>query len=119
MPEHEDTGNPNVFTIFQGKYGITPAEGCALANDSAMLTTMCIVEIMGDAELTAYVDGSVFATLHEECWPESEVHMPVYFNDTLVKLIIATSGEMSLSGASGDGTVHLEGLCFSNCDRWY
>lgn len=119
MPEDEDTGNPDVFTIFQGKYEIAPSEGCTLANDSAMLTTMCIVELMGDAELTGYVDATAFATLPEECKPESEIHMPVYFDDALVKLIITADGAMSLSGASGDGTVHLEGMCFNNCDRWY
>lgn len=117
--ENVDTGNPDVFTIFEGQYDIALAGNCSMDNASTMLTIMCVVCIMSDAVLTGYTDGETFATLASECCPDEPIKLPVFFDDSVVALGIGTDGAMTATGASGDGTLHLEGLCFNNCDRWY
>lgn len=118
MPEDIDLGNPNVFYIFQGKYELVLEPKCTMDNSSVMLTKMCTVEFMGDATLTEY-SGGTFATLPDDCCPSSDIAIPVIANDMHTVLYITSDGKLSIAGTENSYIVHLNGICFNNCDRWY
>lgn len=90
MPE---TGNPNVYTIFKGKYALTLEDGVSSTNNVLMLTMVDVVQFLGD-----YTTGAsgVVGTVPEECRPVAETYVPCYD---------ATTGAVSFVRVMKDGTV--------------
>ena len=70
-----ETGNPNVYTVFKGKYEVTLEDGATSTNKVLMLTTANVVQFLGD-----YVTGTsgVLGSVPEACRPLAETYVPCY-----------------------------------------
>lgn len=119
-----DTGNPNVFTTFKGRYLLVAAPGHVVDTDVVMLSCTNDVQILGDFTLTDYVAESVIFTLPEECRPGKYVAIPVVLQDS-----VRYSTDILLVGPNGEGSLMLDhdgvrflmlsGVNFNISDRWY
>lgn len=107
-----ETGNPNVYTIYRGKYSITAPDGlshyCMLSNTNDVI-------FMGD--YTSDSNGLV-CTLPSELRPESEVVFPVCTGTTgtLDVIKIAVNGEMT---SSANTLIRLKGFTFNISCNYY
>lgn len=144
MPENVDAGNPNVFTVFKGKYDLTPAAGVSFDSVATMKTCVNNVQFMGDAVIEKYVEGDVFATLHEECKPDHEVKCPIVWETSATPpdiqlvtfladgsmvvagdsegvgiLTINEEGKMMFSKSAEKLTLHTRGVLFNVSNVWY
>lgn len=122
-----DLGNPNVFTLFKGRYDLTPVASLGTWDKTTvMLTSTNEVQILGDLTLDqAYTEGTVVAVLPEEVRPSKTVAFPVIYqtgqtNYGLMELGIRPNGEMVLGRRAAAGTViRVNGCQFNISDRWY
>lgn len=124
-----DTGNPNFFKTFKGRYVLaSTAPEAAFTTDVVMLSCTNDVQIIGDAALTDYAAGDVFATLPPECAPGTPVRVPVVVEEEVAVLAVEPSGSLSLVAvANGNtafqtpftGTLYTSGINFNISDRWY
>lgn len=109
MPE---TGNPNVYTIYRGKYSITAPDGlthyCMLGNTNEVI-------FMGD--YTSDSNGIV-CTLPTELRPESELVFPVCTGTTgtLDIMKIDVNGEIT---SSANTLIRLKGFTFNISCNYY
>lgn len=121
----QDTGNTNVFTVWQGRYEIVPdARHCALDVTRVMLTCTNMVQFMGDAVLTDVASGTTFMAMPEECRPSEEVRVPVAYGDMVVLMVVSSDGSVSLMPSVGHelpsaGRVCLHGVNYNVSNRWY
>lgn len=117
-----DTGNPNFFKTFKGRYELVPASGQTTDSNVVMLSCVNDVQFMGDFLLTNYVAGDAIATLPEECRPGKIVKVPVVFNDgadAIVVMTVNTDGTMTLPCDFASATLYLSGINFNISDNWY
>lgn len=122
MANLEDTGNPNFFTTFKGRYSLVAAPGVTTSSTTVMLSCVNDVQVIGDFVLTNYAAGDLFATLPTECAPGNLVKIPVVVTgDTPVVdiLTIGIDGAMFLLNNYATGMVHLSGVNFNISDKWY
>ena len=102
---------------------LTLADNVTCANPCCILTINDTVQLMADAVLTGYASGSPVATLPESMSPLAGTTVPVCLTEadgvSVVPLSISTGGVLSLTRDVESGTVHLNGLEFNCCDRYY
>lgn len=126
-----DVGNPNVFTIYKGKYELTPTEA-TFESTSLMLTIQNMVQFLCDATIWTRED---VCTLPEECRPKNMVVLPVCGSTNLNNIVVTTltinpDGEVLFKQLPKERvddntdieqiiTLHLNGLSFSIGDNWY
>lgn len=114
-----DTGNPNVYTTFKGRYELVPAAGQSVDTNVVMLSCTNDVQPLGDWTLVDYVGGTTFATLPAECRPGKEVMAPVVVDGTIEVMTVQTNGDMALVASHDMGVLYLSGINFNISDRWY
>ena len=118
------TGNPNVYTIFAGKYNLSLGEGVTMENTSVMLTQTNEVIFMGNCEVVAYTEGENILDLPEQCYPPLMFTLPVYHKDgagayQIVPLEIYPNGDIACPVALTDGTLYTGGRSFNIGGKWY
>ena len=74
---------------------------------------------MGNISLTNYQSGTMFATLPESMRPLDNVMIPVFLNDTLVRVTLNPDGELSIAQDVDGETLYMNGVSFNVCDRYY
>lgn len=117
-----DTGNPNFFTTFKGKYQCVEGTATIMNTTVVMLSCTNDVQILGDAALTNYTANDEVLVLPTECRPDRVVKIPVIVNDgtdRVVPLTIDTNGNCSLPYSYASADVYLSGVNFNVSDRWY
>lgn len=111
MPE---TGNPNVYTIYRGKYPITAPDGL---EHYCMLTNANDVVFCGD--YTADANGLV-CTLPTKLRPESELIFPICATlngaTNTTNLVIKTNGKVTSKVSS---KIRLKGFSFNISCNYY
>ena len=118
------TGNPNVYTIFAGKYDVSLGEGVTMGNTSVMLTQTNEVIFMGNCEVAAYTEGELILDLPEQCYPPMMFTIPVYHKGHdglygIVPLEIHPNGHVSCPVALTDGALYTGGRSFNIGGKWY
>ena len=118
------TGNPNVYTIFAGKYNVSLGKDVTMENTSVMLTQTNEVIFMGNCEVAAYTEGALILDLPEQCHPPMAFTIPVYHEDGagvygIVPLEINPNGDISCPVALADGTLYTGGRSFNIGGNWY
>lgn len=98
---------------------LTLADTATCDNPCCILTLDCCVELMGNITLANYTAHSTFATLPDSMHPNYAIKIPVYLGDSLTLLTIANTGEMSISSATAQDTLFLNGVLFNVCDQYY
>ena len=124
MPVGIDTGNPNVFTLYKGKYEMDFVEGVSSSDDpSVMLTSNDIVCFLRDIELQTYTAGSRIATMPDACRPAADVILPVAVsvgeNRTIELLTVEDDGMMSLAKDVQGAIVEVAGLTYNIGAKFY
>lgn len=124
MADGVDTGNPNFFTTFKGKYSLEPNENVELA-ETVMLSCTNDVIFTGNATFVEAVEegASLVCALPGECHPSSVVRVPVCFlggKSEMAMLQIDANGLVWLmrNVAAGD-TLFLNGVSFNISGNWY
>ena len=118
------TGNPNVYTIYSGKFELTLGEGVTMENKAVMLTQTNEVIFMGNCEVAAYTEGEMILDLPEQCYPPMTFTIPAYHEDStgayeVVPLEIHQNGNISCPVALADGTLYTGGRSFNIGGKWY
>lgn len=118
------TGNPNVYTIYAGKYTVSLGKNATMENTTVMLTQTNEVIIMGNCEVAAYAEGALILDLPEQCCPPMMFTIPVYHEDAtgayeIVPLEIHPNGEISCPVALTDGALYTGGRSFNIGGKWY
>lgn len=118
------TGNPNVYTIYAGKYNVSLGDGVTMENTSVMLTQTNEVIFMGNCEVVAYTEGEPILELPEQCYPPLTFTIPVYHKDgagvyEMVPLEIYPNGDISCPVALTDGKLYTGGRSFNISGKWY
>lgn len=110
-----DKGNPNVFTVFKGRYEVTLADGATSSNAKVMLTCVNAVQFMGN--YTANESGLI-GTLPDGCRPLTTVYVPCYSstNNSMQSVTVAATGV--ISGKSGY-LYNLAGCMFNISGNYY
>lgn len=107
-----ETGNPNVYTIYRGKYPITAPDGLT---HYCMLTNVNDVVFCGN--YTADANGLV-CTLPNGIRPESTIHFPAYNeDDAMVHMEVSPQGTVTCDTPSK--LVYLRGLSFNISCNYY
>lgn len=119
-----DTGNPNVYTTFQGRYSVTVPTGTTTSNLFVMLSNVNDVQFMGDFQRSGYIANSVLLTLPTECRPSAETWFICTVTETLGTVTdiakIINDGTVRLQSAHiGAVTVRLRGTSFNISDNFY
>lgn len=122
--EYVDTGNTNVFTLWEGKYSLASVASNVLpSTGEIMITCLNNLQILQDFEVANYIKESPIITLPEECRPTSSIITPVciYDNDkySVVPLGIKPTGEIVLYNDYNYAIIHLSGIYPSISERWY
>lgn len=126
-----DIGNPNVFTIYKGRYQLTPTQA-TFASTNVMLTIQNMVQFLCDATIWTRED---VCTLPEQCRPKNMVVLPVCGSTNLNNVVVTTltinpNGNVVFKQLPKEKvnentdieqiiTLHLNGLSFSIGDNWY
>lgn len=97
---------------------LTLSDNASTENNCTVMSLNNSVSFMGNIELNGYTAYSTFATLAESMRPKEEVAIPVYVEDELTRLTIATDGKMSLA-IDADGILYINGIIFSANSRYY
>lgn len=107
-----ETGNPNVYTIYRGKYSITAPDG---------LTHYCMLSNTNDVifcgDYTSDSNGLV-CTLPSELRPESELVFPVCTGNTGIvdAILIGINGEIT---STANTLIRLKGFTFNISCNYY
>ena len=123
MPEEVDTGNPNVYTTYKGRYQMQYAAEATAESANVMLTASNSVQFLADVQLTGYTAGQPFATLPTQCTPDDNVffycvlEVGTVISSALVQ--INPAGEMMLDINVSDGVLHITGAMFNIACNWY
>lgn len=96
---------------------LSPSAECN--NPCCILTINNDVMLMGNISLTNYQSGTMFATLPESMRPLDNVMIPVFLNDTLVRVTLNPDGELSIAQDVDGETLYMNGVSFNVCDRYY
>ena len=118
------TGNPNVYTIYAGKFELGLGEGVTMENASMMLTNANEAIFMGNCKVVAYTEGEPILELPEQCYPPLMFTIPVYHKDgagvcKIVPLEIYPNGDVSCPVALTDGALYTGGRSFNIGGNWY
>lgn len=108
-----DTGNPNVFKTFQGRYQVTVADGASYGSTAVMLSCVNDVIFMGNA--MSNQDGLIM-TLPSDCTPNETVMLPCGSDDGVLLLSVETDG--SISGQPNT-MYHANGISFNISGNFY
>lgn len=123
MADGIDTGNPNVFTTFKGRYLLDDSYGYTVDNPYVMLSCTNDVQLLGDWVLQDYLPDVAFALLPSECRPAKTVKVPVAVetqDDVKMEILtIDPDGSMSLPIDVSYAMVYLSGVSFHISLRWY
>lgn len=109
------TGNPNVFTIFNGRHKVTLADNASASNENVMLTCINTIQFMGS--FTANADGEI-GTLPEACRPLAAIHVPCYSETANSMQSIAVSAEGVMTGEPSY-VYNLGGCMFNISGNYY
>lgn len=96
---------------------LSPSAECD--NPCCILTINNDVMLMGNISLTNYQAGTMFATLPTSMRPMDNVMIPVFLNDTLVRVMLNQDGELSIAQDVNGETLYMNGVSFNVCDRYY
>ena len=96
---------------------LSPSAECD--NPCCILTINNDVMLMGNISLTNYQSGTMFATLPESMRPMSNVMIPAFLNDALVRVMLNPDGELSIAQDVNGETLYMNGVSFNVCDRYY
>lgn len=110
-----DKGNPNVFTVFRGRYALTMAEGASGGNENVMLT--CVNDVQFMATYTANASGELF-TLPEACRPSTAVYVACYSATTDAVEFVRVLPTGAVSGKAGYA-YSLSGCSFNISGNYY
>lgn len=118
------TGNPNVYTIYAGKFELGLGEGVTMENADMMLTQTNEAIFMGNCEVVAYTEGAPILDLPEQCCPPMMFMIPVYHKDgagvyEIIPLEIYPNGDVSCPAALTDGTLYTGGRSFNIGGKWF
>lgn len=106
-----ETGNPNVYTIYRGKYAVTAPDGnehyCMLSNTNDVI-------FMGNYVSDA---NGLVCTLPEELRPESNLRVPLIVNSTVRMVTIGANG--NVTSAYNNATHYLKGFSFNISCNYY
>lgn len=108
-----DTGNPNVFTTFKGRYQVTVADGASYDSTAVMLSCVNDVIFMGNA--SSNQDGLIM-TLPPDCTPNENVTVPCGSGDGVLLLTVGADG--SISGQPNT-MYHSNGISFNISGNFY
>lgn len=101
-----DTGNPNFFKVFQGKYQLSTGE-------EVMLSCINTVQFMDDL---AADDAGLLTVLPEECRPAQKVALPVVADGIVSVVEIDADGNVT----GTPGKLHyMNGISFNISGRYY
>lgn len=119
-----DTGNPNVYTTFQGRHSVTVPTGVTTTNAYIMLSNVNDVQFMGNYEVTDYVAGDTLLTLPPECRPTKDIAFICVVGNTTTEAMdiakVGIDGTVKLqSSNAGTATVWLRGTNFNISDNFY
>lgn len=113
-----DTGNPNFFKTYKGRYELTPEMGVEWDNNLVMLTCTNFVQILGKATIENEIGSeATLAILPSECVPDGGGYCLALANGTLTVLAINSYGEISTTEALSAGTV--TPLCYHIAGNFY
>lgn len=124
MPVGIDSGNPNVFRLYKGKYALQFVEGVSSAADpTVMLTANDVVLLLRDVELQTYTAGARVATVPDACRPAFDVEVPVVVavgeRRSVEALRIGADGLMSLGADVTGGVVKTCGISYNIAAKYY
>lgn len=110
-----DTGDPNVYTTYMGRYEVVLEDGSSATSPVVMLTIVNQVQFCGN-----YTSGAtgVIGQLPEECKPADTIYLPCFetTNNALSYVFIHTDGTMM---GEPDTTYELNGLEFHIAGNYY
>lgn len=113
MMANGDTGNPNVFKTFQGRYQVTVADGASYGSTAVMLSCINDVIFMGDS--TSNQDGLIM-TLPPDCAPNAIVMVPC--STGLGSLLLTVGSDGSVKGQP-DTMYYTNGISFNISGNFY
>ena len=107
------------YNILGDLQTLTLSSSAECDNPCCILTINNDVMLMGNISLTNYQAGAMFATLPESMRPTDNVMIPVFLNDTLVRVTLNPDGELSIAQDANGETLYMNGVSFNVCDRYY
>lgn len=107
------------YAILGDLQTLTLSNNVQCDNPCCILTMDNIVELMGNMVLDGYVGYTALATLPESMRPIYEIAVPVYLDNTLIRLTVNPNGELSIPASGSGDTLYLNGVMFNVCDRYY
>lgn len=114
--DEPDKGDPNVFTLYRGRYSVTAPEGAVIDNTAVMRTQTNVVELMGNVQVTSYTGGPVMV-LPEECRPAQACAYPcsimVGGQYTVCSVYINPDGNVFVATTETDFVLMTRGLNFN------
>ena len=123
MPEEVDTGNPNVYTTYKGRYQMQYAAEATAESANVMLTASNSVQFLADVQLTGYTAGQPFATLPSQCTPDDTVffYCALEAGSAIAPAMVQVNpvGEMMLDTDVADGVLHMTGAMLNIACNWY
>ena len=96
---------------------LSPSAECE--NPCCILTINNDVMLMGNITLTNYQSGTMFATLPESMRPTDVIALPVFLGETLIRVTLNASGELSISQDANGEILYTNGISFNVCDTYY
>ena len=122
-PNTEDTGDPNVFTIYKGRYSVTAPDGVSIDNTAVMLTETNDVHLLGSALANGYAGGAIMV-LPEECRPTASTAFPIVLNqnDTTFEVatcVVGEDGSLTVKTQLTDFLAMTRGVTFNIGGNFY
>lgn len=120
-----DTGNPDTFVTFFGRYPVTLPSGVVSDTPYVMKTNNNLICFLSDVQFDA--NSSPILTLDAECVPGNDLRFPCYYDDgngniSLEMVIISSlTGNLTVlpNIAAQGGLLYLNGLTFSMNSAYY
>lgn len=114
--DEPDRGDPNVFTLYRGRYSVTALPGAVVDNTAVMRTQTNEVQLLGNVQVTGYTGGAVMV-LPEECRPAQACAYPcsimVDGQYTVCSISVNPDGNVSVATAETDFMLMTRGLNFN------
>lgn len=111
----DDTGDPNVFTTYKGRFEVALEDGTSATSTVVMLTVVNDVQFCGD-----YTSGTtgILGQLPDECKPEETVYVPCFetTNHTLTYVFVHSDGTIM---GEPDTVYELNGVSFHIAGNFY
>lgn len=124
MADGVDTGNPNFFNTYKGRYEVELAENASSTSSIVMETCVNDVQFCGNFTFSgSYTIGDVIFTLPESLIPITPIYLPIpvqiITGGSIGFLVINNDGRVWASQSYDSPTFRLRGLSFNLACNFY